>query len=244
MSRRIQNSWAYWRSTGTEYAHWHGDRAAVLALHFHDEDQLTLVLQGSRVFQVRSGVVQVGAGQCLYIPAGSPHRSLPHDAPGTSCVNAYLRPAGRRCEPALLSAAEVTGDINAVPEAALARIADRLTSAVPPLEALARPALQNTGACIGDIASRYGMSRENFTRTFSRRFGMPPHAFRIVARLNTARRRIGTGESLAAMAAELGFADHSHFGRHFRRVFGVTPVTYRDAMRFVTNVPDAATPAV
>jgi AraC-like DNA-binding protein len=60
---------------------------------------------------------------------------------------------------------------------------------------------------------------------------MPPHAFRIVSRLNLARRQIRAGETLAAVAVEQGFADQSHLGRHFRRVFGVTPETYREAMR-------------
>ncbi len=232
MSRRIQNSWVYWRGADAEYAHWHGDRAAVLGPHFHDEDQLTLVLHGSRMFQLSSGLVQVRAGQCLYIPAGSPHRGLPHDDPGTWCVNAYPQIAGRRCEPQLLSAAEVGGDVGAAPEVLLVRIARRLTSAVSPsLQDCPRPVLQDAGVRIGEIAARCGISRETFTRRFARRFGMPPHAFRIVSRLNHARRHIRSGESLAGIAAELGFADQSHFGRHFRRVFGVTPVTYRDAMR-------------
>jgi AraC-like DNA-binding protein len=32
---------------------------------------------------------------------------------------------------------------------------------------------------------------------------------------------------MSAVAHEAGFADHSHFCRHFRRAFGVTPSTYR-----------------
>ena len=86
MSRRTENSWAYSRERGemgVEYARWQGDSADALGLHFHDEDQLTLVLRGSRLFQVSSAAVHVKAGQCLYIPRGWPHRSLPHCDPGT-----------------------------------------------------------------------------------------------------------------------------------------------------------------
>ncbi|MFX7792705.1 AraC family transcriptional regulator, partial [Acinetobacter baumannii] len=80
---------------------------------------------------------------------------------------------------------------------------------------LVRP---DDGTRIGTIAARLGVSRETFTRSFYRRVGMSPHAFRIVGRLNVARGRIRNGASIANAAAACGFADQSHLGRHFRRV--------------------------
>ncbi|MFX5817327.1 helix-turn-helix domain-containing protein, partial [Acinetobacter baumannii] len=65
------------------------------------------------------------------------------------------------------------------------------------------------------------------SRRFVRDIGLPPHAWRIVARLNAARDRLRAGAAVAATAAEFGFADQSHFGRQVRRVFGVTPAAYR-----------------
>lgn len=62
---------------------------------------------------------------------------------------------------------------------------------------------------------------------FARCHGMPPHAFWLMARLNHARGLLRSGEGIAAAAAEAGFADQSHFGRWFRRAFGVTPGRYR-----------------
>ncbi|WP_424031780.1 helix-turn-helix domain-containing protein [Methylocella sp.] len=88
-----------------------------------------------------------------------------------------------------------------------------------------------SAARISEIAARNGLSREGFSRKFAGEYGMPPHAYRIVDRLNAARRRLWQDACLAALAAELDFADQSHFGRHFRRAFGVTPRAYREGMR-------------
>jgi transcriptional regulator GlxA family with amidase domain len=53
----------------------------------------------------------------------------------------------------------------------------------------------------------------------------------VVHRLNRARRLLAAGTMPAQAAAEAGFADQSHMGRHFRRTFGVAPGTYRCAVR-------------
>ena len=192
----MPGSWSYWRgATATEYAYWAGDAAPLLATHFHGEHQLTLILTGSRRFEVAGRAVHVGTGECLLIPAGTPHRSLPHVHQGTRCLNLYIpAPRARR-------------------------------SLVAGFDPIAR------------IAARHAASREGFTRKFARQFGMPPHAYRLVGRLNEVRVRLRDGDSVAGVAAELGFADQSHLGRHFRRLFGVSPRAYRDGT-LVTNVPD------
>jgi AraC-like DNA-binding protein len=84
---------------------------------------------------------------------------------------------------------------------------------------------------IGDIASARGLSREGFIRSFRRSVGMTPHAYRLASRLNHARELLAAGDAPAQAAAEAGFADQSHLGRHFRLTFGVTPGAYRGAVR-------------
>ncbi len=84
---------------------------------------------------------------------------------------------------------------------------------------------------IGDIAARAGVSREHFSRRFRRAAGIGPQGFRLLRRLNETRVRLRGDEPIAAIAADLGFADQSHLGRLFRQAFGVTPRAYRLMMR-------------
>lgn len=84
---------------------------------------------------------------------------------------------------------------------------------------------------IGTIAADEGVSREHFSRRFRRVAGIGPQGFRLLRRLNEARLRLKGPDSIAAIAADLGFADQSHLGRLFRQAFGVTPRAYRLMMR-------------
>ena len=50
-------------------------------------------------------------------------------------------------------------------------------------------------------------------------------------RLALALERLADGETdLAAMAADLGFASHSHFSARFRSVLGVSPTSVRGSL--------------
>jgi AraC-like DNA-binding protein len=80
---------------------------------------------------------------------------------------------------------------------------------------------------VAELAARASMSRFQLTRQFQRAFGLPLHAYHLQVRLTEAKHRLGRGESIAAVAASLGFADQSHFHRRFRGFFGVTPDTWR-----------------
>ena len=67
-------------------------------------------------------------------------------------------------------------------------------------------------------------------RMFRREHGLPPHAYQIQRRIDLARKRLKQGRTVAAVAADLGFFDQSHFTRHFRRIMGVTPGVYQQAV--------------
>ncbi|WP_414705824.1 AraC family transcriptional regulator [Pseudomonas sp.] len=201
MTIPLENAWHYQRTRtqGVEIGCWNGASAPMLRSHFHREVQITFVLSGSRQFRIKGQNCRVDAGQCLIIPPGVPHQSLPHVHAGTTCINVYLSALATQQAALLIDAQDVVS----------------LDWHEP----------------ISKIAQHAGMSREAFTRCFSHRVGMPPGAFRIVDRLNHARQRLQEGTDIADLAVELGFADQSHFGRHFRRTFGISPGVYRDIMR-------------
>lgn len=71
------------------------------------------------------------------------------------------------------------------------------------------------------------VSRFQLTRQFQRMFGLPLHAYHLQVRLEEAKRRMAHGQTIAAVAADLGFVDQSHFHRRFRAHFGVTPAEWR-----------------
>ena len=60
-------------------------------------------------------------------------------------------------------------------------------------------------------------------RQFKRDYGVTPHEYLRVHRVNRAREFIRRGLRLADVAALCGFADQSHLNRQFKRTVGVTP---------------------
>ena len=61
-------------------------------------------------------------------------------------------------------------------------------------------------------------------------FGVDAAPVPLMRRLDRSRQLIGQNESLAAIAADCGFADHGHFSRTFNAAYGITPGQYRDAL--------------
>lgn len=213
--------------------------AVALPLHFHDEDQFTFVIAGRRRFRIGGRLREVAAGEGLLVPAGTVHGS--YETPeGVVGFNVYAAP-GRYAVGDLLDAAHARwtrGDAMAPHDFATLVAAHRLDGEA---EATTRRAAHRPRESVAAAAARQGLSREHFSRVFARSHGLPPHRFALVHRLNIARERLRRGGALAGIACEAGFADQSHFGRCFRRTFGVTPGGFRAG--WVTNVPDARPPA-
>lgn len=77
------------------------------------------------------------------------------------------------------------------------------------------------------LAERTGLNRFQVLRCFKRAYGVTPHAYQICRRIGRARELLKRGETPADVALDCGFADQSHFGRHFRKLVGVTPGRYK-----------------
>lgn len=137
------------------------------------------------------------------------HRST--DA-ALGCEEALVRTCGR-----LLSGhstatptVEARGDVAHVRE----RLADELVST---------PSLS-------ELAAIVGLSRYQLLRRFERVYGMTPFEWQRQVRAERARVLIGTGSSLAQVAADCGFADQSHMTRAFVGHFGFTPGAWAAAL--------------
>ncbi|MGH1342477.1 MAG: helix-turn-helix domain-containing protein [Nannocystales bacterium] len=81
---------------------------------------------------------------------------------------------------------------------------------------------------VDDIAAQVGLGVRTLQRLFARHVGVSPKWVIQRKRLHDAAERLAAPEppDLAALAAELGYADQAHFVRDFRSVVGVAPGSY------------------
>ncbi len=90
---------------------------------------------------------------------------------------------------------------------------------------------------LNEIATVSGLSSYHLIRVFRAETGLPPHAYLEQVRINRARHRLRNGDSIADVAFLTGFADQSHFSRHFKKMTGVTPGQYqRTAITYKTTL--------
>ena len=82
---------------------------------------------------------------------------------------------------------------------------------------------------LNELVAASGLSRFHLLRVFSKELGLPPHAYQIRLRIERARTMLRKGMPPALVAGAAGFADQSHFTRHFKRVWGITPARYASA---------------
>ena len=85
---------------------------------------------------------------------------------------------------------------------------------------------------VRDLSALAQRSRAHFSRSFKQAFGVPPHAYVIKRRLERACHfMVTTSESLSEIALKVGFSDHAHLCKHFRRAFGQSPSNWRRELR-------------
>lgn len=84
----------------------------------------------------------------------------------------------------------------------------------------------NEAVSLDELEAVTGLSRFHLVRLFTKHVGIPPHAYQTHVRIEQARALLQAGTRPASAALSVGFADQSHFTRHFKRILRITPGDY------------------
>ena len=88
------------------------------------------------------------------------------------------------------------------------------------------------------LAARANLCPRQFSRRFSKAFGMTPAAFVDRVRLDSARVRLAElNTTVSSVAASVGYSNTDSFRRAFERRFGVPPTIYRHSFRLHSAAP-------
>jgi AraC-like DNA-binding protein len=164
---------------------------------------------------------------------------LPDSLVGPAVDRTNLHDPALRARLATLHDALAAGEGPLDGEARLALIGERIAAHLAPPAARRAPdgavadrlrqlldARITENVTLRDAAAALDRSVPHLVRSFTRTYGVSPHAYVIGKRIEMARAKLLTGHRPAAVAVELGFHDQAHFTRHFRRYTSVTPAHY------------------
>jgi AraC-like DNA-binding protein len=227
--------------------------------HFHEGLQLVAVTRGERHYEFRSGRIIAQPGQLVVVPPRLIHRAHCPDGSTSSfriatlpsvCLDATMPQT-----PVAWSATKLFDSFLSIFESLKAEGRQEPTATIiGGLEALmcqSNPAgtLQTSSipAFVLDIeaylfrsfdriptlsylSSRAGVSTYHLTHAFTKHVGISPLAYHARGRLMRSRKLIAQGCSLAETSHSLSFSDQSHFGRQFKRVYGMTPGRYQQSL--------------
>jgi len=84
---------------------------------------------------------------------------------------------------------------------------------------------------LDELAGWAGTDKFALLRAFSRELGITPHAYQVQLRMARASQLIGQGMPLAHVAQAVGYSEQSALNRQFKRLVGVTPGEYANAVR-------------
>jgi AraC-like DNA-binding protein len=89
----------------------------------------------------------------------------------------------------------------------------------------------NEDVTLAELAGALRASPYHLARAFKATVGLSPHAFQVHVRIERAMKLMRQGMPAVDAASQVGFADQSHFTRHFKRVIGLTPGRYARSAR-------------
>jgi AraC-like DNA-binding protein len=82
---------------------------------------------------------------------------------------------------------------------------------------------------LDEVAGAMGVSPVYLTQEFTRSEGIPLYRYQLRLRLARSLTELPHCEDITALALDLGFSSHSHFGAVFKATFGLTPSQFRSA---------------
>jgi AraC-like DNA-binding protein len=101
---------------------------------------------------------------------------------------------------------------------------------------LAAALIENPSLCLAEWSAAHALKPWAVSRGFNAVFAITPARFRARSRARQGWKAIVTrGESLARIAAELGFADQAHMTRSVKILTGRSPAAWRSASEFKTQ---------
>ena len=217
-------------------------RTSSFARHVHAEPYASLVLAGGYEEAGDQGRFRVNAGDVLFHDAFEAHLDR-FVKQGAIVLNLHLAPTSFR--PIGFGRVRDPDRVVRVAERDRSAAADLLVSSWvrwTPLfvdwpDELAARLLECPSVKLSAWGEEKGIAPWTISRGFAQVFGVSPEAFRARVRSRKAWRVVQESPvTLAAIAAELGFADQAHMTRSVKKLTGLAPQAWRSgANRFKTS---------
>ncbi len=81
--------------------------------------------------------------------------------------------------------------------------------------------------CLQKLAALVNLNPFHMLRIFKKATGLSPYEYLLVIRVEQARKLLQNGSKVEQAALDTGFYDSSHFNRMFRKIAGMSPISYR-----------------
>ena len=88
---------------------------------------------------------------------------------------------------------------------------------------------------VASIAQHFYVSREHLSRTFKNYTSESISHYITDLRMQEFRYGLVTGKSVLDACMESGFSDYSSFVKSFRKLYGITPMEYREQLKSAMN---------
>ncbi len=242
------------------------------AAHSHRKAQLLSVHKGALTVETASGIWTVPPNCAIWLPSGMMHTAHGSGPVSVGCL--YVEPGiitGLRAECGILFVQPLLRELLSrfidtphlypegdTREARLVRVLLDELQAAPeePLHLpmptdrrlrrmvdtlLADPSLRFT---IEEWGARVGASNRTLSRLFQRETGLSFSRWRQQMHVTLALRRLASGESVTAIALDLGYESISAFIAMFKRLLGTTPSRYFDDIARTDSKPRGTHDAV